>query len=178
MVVLNGGSSSGKTSLVRTVQGLLEEPWVALSVDDLVDALPRSGPGSRTITFGADGSVHVGPEFRRVERAWLAALATIARAGVGVLVDDVFLDGRTSQDRLRAHLSGVQVLWVGVRCDPDVAAARELARGDRPLGMARAQAERVHVGAAYDLEVDTGTASLQDCARDLAAAVAHRRGAP
>jgi chloramphenicol 3-O phosphotransferase len=47
------------------------------------------------------------------------------------------------------------VLWVAVRCDSAVAAGRELARGDRVRGMAMSQAEVVHQGVAYDLEVDT-----------------------
>ena len=48
---------------------------------------------------------------------------------------------------------------------------REIARGDRVRGMAEKQAEIVHQGVAYDVEVDTaGTESLE-CARTIAAHV-------
>jgi chloramphenicol 3-O phosphotransferase len=64
------------------------------------------------------------------------------------------------------------VLWVGVRCDPAIAAGREIARGDRVAGMAASQAEMVHEGVGYDLEVDTGHAESLACARAIAARVA------
>ena len=63
------------------------------------------------------------------------------------------MGGRSAQERLAAALSGVPVVWVGVRCDPDVAEARGRARVDRLPGMARLQAGRVHEGVVYDLVV-------------------------
>ena len=52
-----------------------------------------------------------------------------------------------------------------------VAEARERARGDRVLGMARAQAQAVHEGIGYDLEIYTGVLSPADAAAVVAAAV-------
>ena len=92
----------------------------------------------------------------------------MARAGAGVIIDDVFLDGAVSQQRTSEYLEGLEVLWVGVRCAPDVAAARERAREDRPAGMAAAQAEAVHRGVVYDLVVDSSTSSPEECARRIA----------
>ena len=63
------------------------------------------------------------------------------------------------------------MLWVGVRCDSAVAAGREIARGDRVTGMAAAQAELVHQGVGYDLEVDTTHTEALECARAIAARV-------
>ena len=147
VVVLNGGSSSGKTSIARCLQELLPGPWLSLSIDDLVAALPTGEHGERgLIAFAPDGGVGIGPGFRIVEAAWSAGLAAMAGAGAGVIYDDVFLEGQASQARLRLALEGLEVLWIGVRCDPAVAAAREVARADRVPGMAASQAEIVHVG--------------------------------
>ena len=77
--------------------------------------------------------------------------------------------GIASQERLRRQLDGLAVLRVGVRCEPAVAVARELARGDRVAGMAAAQAEAVHRGVADDVEVDTSHTEALDCARVMAA---------
>jgi chloramphenicol 3-O phosphotransferase len=63
------------------------------------------------------------------------------------------------------------VLWVGVRCAAAVAASREVARGNRVGGMALSQAEVVHHGVAYDLEVDTTHAEALDCAHQIAVCV-------
>ena len=48
---------------------------------------------------------------------------------------------------------GLSVLWVGVKCDRDVARAREALRPDRVAGMAESQAALVHEGVVYDLVV-------------------------
>lgn len=182
VIVLNGGSSSGKTGIARCLQAILPQPWLSLSVDDFVDALPPSlvdsdsgsdaGSGSGAgIAFGQQGEVVVGEGFRELEAAWMAGIAAMARAGARVIVDDVFLGGAASQERVRAQLEGLEVLWVGVRCDAAIVAGRELTRGDRVVGMAASQAEIVHEGVVYDVEVDTGHAESLDCARTIAAYV-------
>jgi hypothetical protein len=108
VIVLNGGSSSGKTSIARCLQRLLGSTWMTLGVDDLVRALPGSNEvddlieaddaggtvGTQgNIVFGPDGSVTVGDDFRRAEASWYAGLATIARCGTGLIIDEVFLGG-------------------------------------------------------------------------------------
>ena len=169
VIVLNGGSSSGKTEIARSLQAILPEPWIRLGVDDLVDALPPSLLDSDSgISFGQHGEVAVNGRFRELEAAWMTGVAAMARAGARVIFDDVFLGGAASQQRTRARLEGVEVLWVGVRCDPAIAAEREIARGDRVTGMAASQADAVHQDVVYDIEVDTSHAQSHDCARLIA----------
>jgi chloramphenicol 3-O phosphotransferase len=176
VIILNGGSSSGKSGIARCLQAILPQPWLTFGTDSFVDALPAamrapdSGSGSG-IEFGADGSVTVGAGFRTLEAAWIAGMVAMARAGARLVVDEVFLGGAESQRRWRDHLGDVPVLWVGVRCDGAVAAARETARGDRIAGMASAQAELVHRGVGYDVEVDTTHTEAMSCARLIAARV-------
>ncbi|MER7843444.1 AAA family ATPase [Kitasatospora sp. NPDC096077] len=167
VIVLNGGSSSGKSSIARRLQELLPEPWLHLGADTMVSALPPwllgGGDGIGGLDDG-DGTVEVGPVFARLDAAWTLGVAAMARAGARIVVDEVFLGGAASQQRWRAALADLEVLWVGVRCDPAVAAAREAARGDRVGGMAAAQAESVHEGVGYDLVVDSSRASVDECA--------------
>ncbi|MFB6984759.1 chloramphenicol phosphotransferase CPT [Streptomyces sp. NPDC056304] len=169
MIVLNGGSSSGKSGIARCLQAVLPEPWLAFGVDTLVDAMPASMRASDAgIEFAPDGEVIVGPEFRTLETAWIEGIAAMARSGARVIVDEVFLGGAESQRRWQKALDGVGVLWVGVRCESEVAAAREVARGDRVTGMAASQADVVHRGVFYDLEVDTTRSESMECARIIA----------
>jgi chloramphenicol 3-O phosphotransferase len=90
-------------------------------------------------------------------------------AGARLIVDEVLLGGAESQHRSKNELGALTVLWVGVRCDAAVAAGREMARGDRVAGMAASQADLVHQGVAYDVEVDTTHTEALDCARTIAA---------
>ncbi|MGW7432282.1 chloramphenicol phosphotransferase CPT [Streptomyces sp. NPDC054861] len=173
MIILNGGSSTGKTGIVRCLQAVLPDPWLAFGVDAFVDALPASLRSSDDgIAFAPGGEVSVGPEFAALEAAWREGIAAMARAGARIVVDDVFLGGAASQERWLRALGGLPALWVGVRCDAEVAAGRELARGDRTVGMAALQSEVVHRGVRYDLEVDTTRAESLDSARTIAAHLA------
>jgi len=172
VIVLNGGSSSGKSGIARCLQAVLPDPWLTLGVDTLIEAMPVSMQTSAAgIEFAPDGAIIVGPEFRTLEAAWMEGVAATVRAGARIIVDDAFLGGAASQQRWRKALGTLQVLWVGVRCASAVAAGREIARGDRVTGMAASQAEAVHQGVAYDLQVDTTHTEALACARAIAASV-------
>lgn len=172
LIVLNGGSSSGKSGIARCLQAVLPDPWLVLGVDTLVQAMPASMRASDAgIEFAPDGEIVVGPRFRALEAAWIGGVAAMARAGARVIVDEVFLGGASSQQRWQDVVDGLRVFWVGVRCESAVAAGREVARGDRITGMAAAQTDVVHAGVCYDLEVDTTRSESMECARAIAAHV-------
>ncbi|MFI9357700.1 chloramphenicol phosphotransferase CPT [Streptomyces lydicus] len=172
MIILNGGSSSGKSGIVRCLQAELPDPWLAFGCDAFVDALPaRMQAADEGIVFAADGGVSVGADFRAMEAAWRDGLVAMVRAGARIIIDDVFLGGAASQQRWQKALGGLPVLWVGVRCASAVATGREVARGDRTPGMAASQADVVHQGVRYDLEVDTTHTESLACARSIAARV-------
>ncbi|MGH3297620.1 MAG: chloramphenicol phosphotransferase CPT [Trebonia sp.] len=169
MIILNGGSSSGKSGIARCLQAILADPWLTFGCDSFVDALPaRMTASDGGIVFAGDGGVSVGADFLALQAAWMNGIAATARAGARIIIDDVFLGGAASQQRWREALPGLAVLWVGVRCDVAVAAGREVARGDRTQGMAAAQANLVHAGVSYDLEVDTTDTESLACARTIA----------
>jgi chloramphenicol 3-O phosphotransferase len=180
VIVLNGGSSSGKSTLATCLQARLNGTWLTLGIDDLIRALshgPRDTGAGGTLEITSDGSVVVGEAFRAAELAWYEGVTAMARTGIGVIVDDVFLGGGASQACLQAALQGLAVVWVGVRCDGAVAEAREAGRGDRTTGMARDQAERVHQGVRYDLVVETSDAPADDCAATIVTWVGDHRSA-
>jgi chloramphenicol 3-O phosphotransferase len=172
VIVLNGGSSSGKSGIARCLQAVLPDPWLAVGVDMLIQAMPPALQASDAgIGFAADRGVSAGPEFRGLEDAWMEGVAAMARARARVIVDDAFLGGAVSQQRWQQALAGLAVLWIAVRCDSAVAAGRELARADRIRGMAVSQEEMIHQGVVYDLEVGTTHTEALACARTIAAHV-------
>lgn len=169
VIVLNGGSSSGKSTLVRRLKEILPDPWISFGVDDLIARLPpRLLDSESGLSFGPNGEVHVGDGFMKLQNAWMIGIAAMARAGARIILDEVFLGAAASQERTRRYLDGLDVLWVAVRCDPQVAAEREIARADRVIGMAVSQAAIVHEGVVYDLEVDTSGTDSLECARLVA----------
>jgi len=174
VIILNGGSSSGKSGIVRCLQAILPDPWLAFGCDSFVEAMPaRMQASDQGIVFAANGQVSVGEDFRALEAAWIDGIAAMARAGARIIIDEVFLGGMESQQRWQKALGELTTLWVGVRCDAAIAVGREVARGDRARGMAAAQADLVHEGVSYDLEVDTTHTESLACAQAIAA---HVRG--
>jgi len=174
MIILNGGSSAGKSGIVRCLQAVLPDPWLTFGCDSFVDALPAAMRASEEgIVFEEDGGVSVGEDFRTLEAAWTEGIVTMARAGARIVVDDVFLGGAASQQRWRKALDDLDadVLWVGARRDGGVAAGGELARGDRPPGRAAQQAHLAHRGVVYAWEVATPRTEALEGARLIAARV-------
>jgi chloramphenicol 3-O phosphotransferase len=86
--------------------------------------------------------------------------------GFNLIVDDVAF-GKAQIDLFRAALKAYQVLWVGIKVPLEVLEAREKARGDRLIGSARDQAEVVHAGVIYDLELDTSVLTLDEAVRQV-----------
>jgi chloramphenicol 3-O phosphotransferase len=170
VVILNGASSAGKTSIVRELQRVMPDTWLADGIDVLLELLPPALRDNEAgLKFTTERTFVVGPELRRVEYAWMRSIATIGRDGVNVFIDDVFLGGAASQQRWRTALADVPHRFVAVRCERGVLLERERVRGDRHIGSATDQFDRVHQDVEYDFEVDTTNTSTAHCAAAIAA---------
>ena len=113
--------------------------------------------------------IHVGPVMTRTLRGMRHAVAALAAQGNDLVVDDVMLEP-SEADEYRTLLTQVQLRFVGLFAPLNVLEARERARGDRELGMARWQFDRVHRRQAYDLEIETtGTTPVENARRICAA---------
>ncbi len=170
VIHLNGPSSVGKSSIAREIQKQARAPFHYVAMDMFLEMMPPGSFGSADgYTFvpeTKDGrrSVRItsGPLMQRTLRGMLGAVAAMAQEGLNVVVDDVMFDAKW--DEWKARLADVRYFRVGVFAPLDIIEARERARGDREIGLARAQHELVHRHASYDLEVDTGRATPAECA--------------
>lgn len=162
MILLNGASSSGKSSLARAVQGVIEQPFWHISIDHLRDSgvLPSARIKSGEFAWRAMRE----PFFIGFETSLLAYL----RAGNSLIVEHI-MESEAWLHRLVGILAGQDVFFVGVHCDLAELERRELARGDRPVGDARRDFFRIHEYCLYDFEVD-GTRPVEDNAETVIAA--------
>ncbi len=96
-------------------------------------------------------------------KAHILSVAAIARSGINLILDEVILTPDLRKEWVE-HLSGMDVMLVGVRCDLQELERREIERGDRVIGQARGQFDIVHAGMCYDLEIDTTSTTPHDAA--------------
>ena len=146
LVLLNGPSSSGKTTLAQAVVGRLRTPWLVMPVD-LFHRI-RTRPDADL----TDRQWH--DVFHRTRAAYHRALVGAAACGCDVLGDHVLSEPWRLDDLLRLSV-GLDVLLVHVTCDPAELRRREKARSDRERGTARTQLRLVFAHGDCDLTVDT-----------------------
>lgn len=191
IIYLNGTSSAGKTTLAQALQRRLPAPYLHASLDRFTPMFPAQYVA--VIPFGQpvpplaregmllrhelrDGRLilenPLGPVARRFLTGFRHSIRALASTGNNVIVDDVLQEPELRAECV-AILAGLPLLFVGVHCPMAIAAQRERERGDRLLGLAAWQAERVHRGALYDVEVDTSLLDPDECAERIVACIAN-----
>jgi chloramphenicol 3-O phosphotransferase len=153
VIVLNGPSSSGKTSIAKALQRALDDVYLHVSIDAFLHQLPDAVLADQTALARA---------FPRLFAGFNAANAALVHAGNNLIIDVVLQEPSWVSPCVKAF-DGLEAIFVGVRCALDVLEDRERARGDRKLGLARYQHDRVHSHGVYDIEVDTATMPVTEC---------------
>ena len=148
VILLNGASSSGKSTLARAIQARIGEPFWHISIDHLRDAgvLP-----SARIKSGEFKWAEIrGGFFAGFERSLIAYLD----CGNNLIVEYI-MENREWLQRTARLLKGYDVFFVGVHCSLEELERREIARADRPVGDARRDYHAIHAYCAYDAEFDS-----------------------
>lgn len=176
VILLNGTSSVGKSSIVKAFQAKQTTPWLTTGIDHLyvgvippnwLDDKPEHHAIMTTKTVADDKGLLVtaifGPEGRKVIRGMHRAIAAYAQAGNNVIVDYIQYEDDWMSD-LREALHGINVMWVGVTAELETIQKREKQRGTSPVGHARSHYDTVHKGMTYDLMINTDEVTPEQAA--------------
>ncbi len=166
IIILNGTSSSGKSSIVAALQDILDEPFLDAGIDKFIWMLPRRYLDRPLWDEVLGLATAAGPVGRRLMSGMHQTIAALSRAGNNVVAEHVLVERQWLEECTRLF-SALPALFVGVLCPLDVLEQREAARKDRTLGQARAQFHLVHAHSIYDLEVDTSKSSAEACALQI-----------
>ncbi|MBB5408199.1 chloramphenicol 3-O phosphotransferase [Paraburkholderia sp. HC6.4b] len=171
IILLNGVGSSGKTCLARALQAAAEDAFLHVQMDAFLAMLPTrylDDPdgftfASSTVEGHKVVSIHSGPVARRAMLGMRHAIVALAYNGNNLIVDEVLL-GEEKNDYARLFET-FQLITVGVLCPLHLLEERERQRGDRLVGLARRQYDKVHTGMNYTVTVDTSEATPGECAQ-------------
>ncbi len=163
-ILLNGPSSSGKSTLAGELQALFrerkEENYEVVSIDDFMETDPME-------TIYED-------DVYAVSGILCEKALEILGSGSGVIIDHVITSERIFR-QLKEMLYAYPLLTVHVTCPPEVLAEREQARGDRCPGSAAASAEYLYPKDGYGLTVDTAAKSVRENALAILAGAAEQK---
>lgn len=171
LVVLNGASSAGKTTVAEALRPLFGSSCVLTGFDEILDRTLPFGPESRSGLDRLRRSARIAA-FQLTNgrmRLFLALhreVSALVREGHDVVVDTALMERGILLDAARcfAPLDG---LFVGMKPPLAVSQRWEAARTDRPRGQARRHYDAIHAHGTYDLLLDPSTMLPQECAQAI-----------
>ncbi|KAA3655676.1 MAG: chloramphenicol phosphotransferase [Chloroflexi bacterium] len=174
IIILNGTSSSGKTSIVKALQKMLDDPFLDAGIDKFIWMLPKRYLNQPLWDEVLGLATEAGPVGHRLFSGMHQTIAALSQAGNNVVADHVMVE-KSWIDECAALFSTLPAWFVGIHCPLPVLEQREAARKDRTLGQARAQFDLVHAHSIYDFEVDTSKLSPEECALEIMRGVENGR---
>lgn len=180
VIVLNGTSAVGKTSIIRAFQAKRTELWLSAGIDNFfVGVLPpkfylEDKPEHHTVMHGvateSNGkklfTLYIGAAGQQVIKGMHRAIAAYANEGNNVIVDYIAYD-KVWRGDLIDSLKGLTVFFVGVSAPLEVIEEREKRRATSPVGHARSIYHTVHDGWHYDMEFDMSSTTSDQAAGEI-----------
>jgi chloramphenicol 3-O phosphotransferase len=169
VILFNGTICSGKSTIAAALQPLLAESYLTVSLEQFRCQPPVSYRHHKGHRFdSAPNDPASAPDMSWQADAQSVAtlhqtILTWARAEHNVIAEHTLTDP-IARRACAAHLAGLSVWLVGVRCPLAVVEQRAAPRGCEQLAQLRAQFAQVHAHGCYDVEVDTSVLSPAECA--------------
>jgi chloramphenicol 3-O phosphotransferase len=170
IILINGTSSSGKSSIVKALQEQSSLPYLDAGLDRFLWMLPLRYLDRPLWDDVLGLASSAGQTGHTLVRAMHRAIVSLSYSGMNVVADHVLVEPDWVRD-CATLLCELPAFLIGVRCPLAVLEERERSRRDRTLGQAKAQFALVHAHDIYDLEVDTSLMSAQECAAAILARV-------
>jgi chloramphenicol 3-O phosphotransferase len=152
VIVLNGVSSAGKSSLARALQAITWPPFLHVQLDVFTQMLPLSFK-IRAHETEQTPEANIDEIVSQTRRGMRHAVAAMAAQGLRLIIDDV-VDDAAADEYIRL-LAPYRTFVVGVLASLEILECREQQRGDRAIGLARSQLAFAHRNVRYDMTIDT-----------------------
>ena len=163
IIILNGTSSAGKTSILIELQKIMNPPYLNAGFDKFIWMLPHRCL-KRPLWYEVMGHANkAGQIGHQLASGMHHAIVALAKAGNNVIADHVLVEQQWLDECVNLF-SDLHAFFIGVKCPLEVVQQRERDRKNRTIGIAKAQYDLVHRHNIYDFEVDTSIATPEECA--------------
>ena len=166
IVLMNGTSSSGKTSISIELMNQKEILFHHLSVDDFIKDFFNNRFSDIEPTREVDEQVIAQIMFDPLNSMYYSTIKLLSEMGLNVIVDTVIENDKWFNDCLDVFFDQ-PTLFIGVICSKEELIRREQTRGDRNIGLAASQFNKVYCIDEYDLEVNTEEMNPIECAEKI-----------
>jgi len=163
---MNGTSSSGKTSISIELMNQKEILFHHLSVDDFIKDFFNNRFSDIEPTREVDEQVIAQIMFDPLNSMYYSTIKLLSEMGLNVIVDTVIENDKWFNDCLDVFFDQ-PTLFIGVICSKEELIRREQTRGDRNIGLAASQFNKVYCIDEYDLEVNTEEMNPIECAEKI-----------
>lgn len=145
IILLNGVSSSGKTTVGKAIQHLSDDTYFLLGLDTTFEMLPEKSKGDLKYVDIALSSLH-------------KLIYNLAKDGANLIVDHLIVREEEIREIIALNKE-FEIYFIKIYCDLQVINKREIERGNRKIGLAEIQREKIDKYADYDLTIDTTSVS-------------------
>jgi len=159
IIILNGVSSVGKTTLAKALQDKLPQPYFHMDVD----VFCLMAPDLERFYNSDDYSLQ-----HNFASNMFDVVKMYSDRGFNLIVPCVFLEGYGFMEKCVTSLHSYPVLFTHVTCNLDELRRRERERGDRQIGSTESMFSALIPKDVYDITVDTFNFSTEECANIIA----------
>lgn len=185
IIILNGPSASGKSSIQEAFIRKMESPWIKIGIDNffvgvlstyyiygeykptnpmykIMEGIPSEDENKNPIF-----TLKVGPAGQKIIDGMNHAIKAYADAGNDIIIDYIAYEPQWLEN-LVALLKGHNIVVVGVSLPLEILEQREATRATSPKGHARSHYNTVHNhNVRYDLKIDTSTVTAEEAAESI-----------
>lgn len=184
VIILNGPSAAGKSSIQKEFQYLMmPNLWIKLGIDNLFDK-PMPDINLENLEFWQKENpirwvettqdknqnniitLFTGEQGEKVAFGMNSAIAEYAKSGCNIIVDYIAYKKEWIDD-LQNKLKNIKTYWVKINIPLETLEERETKRATSPKGHARSHYNFVHWDIKYDLEVNSEEETAKEIAEKI-----------